>query len=183
MQPLQFKPGAVYLFLAVLALYSSIGISVVLSPWFSWTGNALSDLGNVSHSSVAPIFNVGLLTTGFLLILYAMFSLRGTASKTAWSLALTGFSLQVVGGLNENYGILHFYVSVLLFLMLLVTSMIYLFEKKSKLALLVLVAVIPWLLYSQQIFFRGEALPELISSLVVLPWLMSSMRNKPGVKS
>jgi len=182
MHPMHFKPGAAYFFLAALALYSSIGISIVLSPWFSWTGNALSDFGNVSHSSVTPIFNVGLLATGFLLILYAMLSLKGTAPRTAWSLALTGFSLQLVGGLNENYGSLHFYVSMLLFLMLLVTSLIYLLEKRSKLALLALVAVIPWVLYFQQIFFQGEALPEFISSLAVLPWLASSTRDNPGAK-
>jgi hypothetical membrane protein len=48
-----------------LIAYFSIGVSMVLSPWFSWESNALSDLGHAIKSEVASIFNFGLLLVGF----------------------------------------------------------------------------------------------------------------------
>jgi len=59
--------------------------SIVLSPWFSWWSNALSDLGRSAatdvapKSEVAPLFNFGLLLSGFLTILYAITSFRNHA--------------------------------------------------------------------------------------------------------
>ena len=59
---------ALFGFFGPLAAYISIGVSIVLSPWFSWESNALSDLGHAVKSEVASIFNFGLLLAGFLLI-------------------------------------------------------------------------------------------------------------------
>jgi hypothetical membrane protein len=55
--------------LAPIFALVSIGISIALSPWFSWTQNALSDLG---VSKVAPIFNSGLILTGILTSIFAI---------------------------------------------------------------------------------------------------------------
>jgi len=176
---MRFKAGAPLFLLAAVVFYSAIGISVTLSPWFSWTGNALSDLGNMGISAVAPIFNGGLLLTGFLLIFYAFFCLMSSAPRTAYLLALSGFAMQLVGTFSEAYGSLHTYVSILLFVFLLITSIAYFFEKGERLALIVLVAFIPWALYALGMFFEGAAIPELISSLVVIPWLVASMLDKP----
>jgi hypothetical membrane protein len=54
--------------LGVVALgVSGLGIAaaIVLAPWFSWTGNALSDLG-VRGETSAPVFNYGLIAGGLL---------------------------------------------------------------------------------------------------------------------
>ena len=63
-------------FLGLLAVYLSIGISILFSPWFSWQRNALSDLGHAVKSGVAPIFNLGLLFGGFLIIIYVLMVFR-----------------------------------------------------------------------------------------------------------
>ena len=52
-----------------LVAYISMGVSIVLSPWFSWESNALSDLGHAFRSEVASIFNFGLLLAGFLMMI------------------------------------------------------------------------------------------------------------------
>ncbi len=49
---------------AVVA-FAAIAVAVVLAPWFSLTGNALSDLGERSRRS-APVFNWGLVLAGAL---------------------------------------------------------------------------------------------------------------------
>lgn len=37
---------------AVVISYALIAASILLSPWFSWLNNALSDLGNTSSNAV-----------------------------------------------------------------------------------------------------------------------------------
>ncbi len=49
--------------------FVSIAVSILLSPWFSWKVNALSDLGHATRSSVFPIFKLGLLLGGFLIVI------------------------------------------------------------------------------------------------------------------
>lgn len=44
-----------------LLAYVFIGVSIMLSPWFTWESSALSDLGHSVNSEVASIFNIGLL--------------------------------------------------------------------------------------------------------------------------
>ncbi|MGQ9759890.1 MAG: DUF998 domain-containing protein [Candidatus Methanomethylicaceae archaeon] len=159
---------------AIISLYTTIALAISISPWFSWIDNALSDLGNLRYES-APIFNVGLLITGLLLILYSFISLRDHAPKTAYLLAFTGFAMQLVGLLCENYGIIHFYVSVILFISLPIASMAYFIEKRCYLTWLVFVAVPFWMLHFQGGLFRGVAIPEILSSFVVLPWLIATL--------
>jgi hypothetical membrane protein len=160
---------------AVVTLYASISASILLSPWFSWINNALSDLGNVGTSSAADVFNVGLLLAGLFTILYSVLSLRSQAPVASYFLAFTGFSLQLVGALNETYGGLHFDVSVILFVSLLASSLVYLAERRSPLALIALIGIIPWVMVFQNVVFVGEAIPEIISSLVVMPWIISTI--------
>ena len=66
-----FEPRVAFWFgiLAPICILVFIGISIGLSPWFSWIDNALSDLG---VSKVAFIFNTGLMLTGMLLSLFAI---------------------------------------------------------------------------------------------------------------
>lgn len=168
------RRSALFGLAAVAVLYLFIMAAIMLSPWFSWWDNALSDLGNVSTSPVAVVFNVGLLIAGFLTVVYAVAGLRHYAPCSSWFLAVTGLSLQLVGGLNEAYGYLHFLVSAFLFLLLLASSLAYFAEKRSFLALLAPLGIIPWVLFFEHLVFPGAALPEIISSLVVVPWVISS---------
>jgi hypothetical membrane protein len=159
---------------AILVLYGSIFLSISRAPWFSWTENALSDLGNLRYET-APIFNLGLLTTGLLLVLYSATALRDHSPKTAYFLAFTGFAMQLVGLLCENYGRLHFYVSVMLFVSLPFAAVSYFLERRCYLTWLVFAAVPVWVLQFQGNLFTGVAIPEIFSSFVMLPWLTKTL--------
>jgi len=49
--------------------FSCIFIAISLSPWFSWTENALSDLG---VGGAAWVFNSGLMVGGILTMVFAV---------------------------------------------------------------------------------------------------------------
>lgn len=105
-----------------LIAFVSIGVSIALSPWFSWERNALSDLGRSVRSGVASIYNFGLLLIGFLIIIYAVTALREYARRTSYSLVISAFILQLVATFDEVYDPLHFVASVLFFVSLSPTS-------------------------------------------------------------
>jgi len=158
-----------------LIAYVSVGVLIAFSPWFSWESNALSDLGHSVKSGVAPIYNFGLLLTGFLLIIYAVTVLSGYARWTSCSLAISAFTLQLVAAFDEIYGLLHFVVSFLFFVSLGSTSILYAVERKSSLALTAfIIGLFSWVLYWARIYSAGVAVPETISSVAVLPWIISS---------
>jgi hypothetical membrane protein len=152
-----------------------IGISILLSPWFSWGNNALSDLGNSVSSDVAPLFNFGLLLSGFFTILYALTSFRKHAKYTSYLMVLTGLALQLVATFNEVYKPLHFQVSVLFFLTLCFVSVSYIIEKRSVLAVAALViGFASWILYGLDIYSAGIAVPETVSSMATSIWVVRS---------
>lgn len=158
-----------------LIAFVSIGVSIALSPWFSWERNALSDLGHAVKSGVAPTYNFGLLLTGFLLIIYAVTALRGYARWTSYSLMISAFMFQLVAAFDEIYGPLHFIVSFLLFVSLGFTSIVYAVERKSSLALIAfIIGIFSWAFYWAGIYRAGIAVPETISSVAVLTWIISS---------
>ena len=83
-----------------LLLYLSIGISLVLSPWFSWESNALSDLGHSVNSPAASIFNLGLLLAGFLLMIYATTVFKKHAKYSSFCLLVSTFLVQLLAAFN-----------------------------------------------------------------------------------
>ncbi|MFA5364745.1 MAG: DUF998 domain-containing protein [Candidatus Bathyarchaeia archaeon] len=156
---------------AMIFITAAIG----LSPWFSWWNNALSDLGHSVTSEVAPLFNFGLLLTGFCIIVYSITSFKNHAKYTSYALAFTGFALQLVATFNEVYRPLHFQVSVLFFLSLCVSSVCYIQEKKSRLAIVALViSLLVWILYGIKIYSSGIAVPEAVSAIATASWVMLS---------
>jgi hypothetical membrane protein len=157
--------------IAIIFIIAAIG----LSPWFSWWSNALSDLGHSVNSEVAPLFNFGLLLSGFLTILYAITSFRNHAKYTSYLLVIMGLMLQLVATFDEVYGSLHFQVSVLFFVALGFASISYAIEKRSGLAVAALViGLCSWILYGLQIYSAGIAVPETISSIATVTWVMLS---------
>ncbi|MCK4885487.1 DUF998 domain-containing protein [Candidatus Bathyarchaeota archaeon] len=152
-----------------------IAISILLSPWFSWWNNALSDLGHSVNSEVAPLFNFGLLLSGFFLIFYSITSFRNHAKYTSYLLAIVGLTLQLVATFDEVYGSLHSQVSVLFFVALYFASVSYVIEKRSVLAFAALIiGLVSWILYGIDIYRSGIAVPEIISLMVTSIWVMLS---------
>lgn len=148
--------------------YLSIGLAIYFSSWFSWYENALSDLGHAQKSNVAPIFNSGLLLSGFLIAVYAIKSLSKHAKYTSISLAFSALMLQSVAAFDEIYGKIHFAASILFFVSAGISCLVYSIEEKTVLAALAFLAgLLVWAMYWTGIYEAGIAVPEIISSLAV----------------
>ena len=159
--------------LGVVVIYLCITLSIMLSPWFSWTANALSDLGHPAKSTAAPIFNFGLAAGGILVALYAVSAMAGKAKYSAILLAVTGISLTLVGVFNESWGWLHFAVSVVFFSFACLTLFTYSIEMRSLLAALsAIIGLLAWFFFWLDISQLGVAVPELISSLTATAWFL-----------
>ena len=147
-----------------LTTYFSIGISILFSPWFSWERNALSDLGHSVKSEVAPLFNLGLLLTGFLIIMYTVTVFKKHAKYTSICLIASAIILQLVATFDEVYASLHNVVAVLFFVSIWITSVVNAIEKKALLALMAfIVGLSSWTLYELNVYRAGIAVPEIIS--------------------
>lgn len=158
-----------------LIAYICIGISIYLSPDFSWHINALSDLGHAQKSSVAPIFNSGLLLSGFLTALYSVKSLINHAKYTGVMLMFSALMLQAVAAFDEVYGRIHFAVSVLFFVSAGISCLTYSIEKRSILAALSFLAgLLAWMLWWIGAYRAGIAVPEIISALAVTSYIIRS---------
>lgn len=157
---------------------SLILISIALSPWFSWQDNALSDLG---VSSVAILFNAGLIICGVFCTIFSIGFLIST-DKKKWLrrigsviLCLATIALIGIGVFSEDFGVLHFYFSVVFFVLLLIASLLLgasmMMDPELKMvgiiALLVgAFGIIGWLLPRG----HGVAIPEALSSFPAYIW-------------
>ncbi len=159
-----------------LTAYALIAASIALSPWFSWERNALSDLGHATRSQAAPIFNFGLFLAGFLLIVYSIKSFAKHAKYAGACLIVASLLLQLIAAFNETYGSLHFVVSVLFFVALLVGSLVYAYECRSLLGVAsFVIGFASWAAYFAFGVYRvGIAVPETASSAAAMLWVAHS---------
>ena len=173
--------------MAFAVAYSSIAVSIMLSPWFSWSRNALSDLGHCVKSDVAAIFNFGLVTSGLMLALYSAIYLRKETKLTWIVFFFTGFMLQLIGVYDEAYGKIHLIVSVLFFILFDLSLLVYSLEKKIKIGILLfLLYLLIWVAYYIGVLKGGIAIPEFVTSLLAALFLISkefqaTLREKTAV--
>jgi hypothetical membrane protein len=169
------KDFALFGIVGPLVAYTSIAISISLSPWFTWRKNALSDLGHATRSDVAYIFNLGLLLAGFLILIYSITVLGKKAKYTSISLALSAFFLQLISTFNEIYGNYHYLVSVAFFVSIIISSTVYAIEKRSLIgSVSVIIGLLTWMLHFIGLNNLGIAVPETISSAIVSSWIIIS---------
>ena len=126
-----YKVAKAYgVFVPLIAL-AFIFISIHYSPWFSFTGNWLSDLAGLpgetpiwtAKGAVSLYFNVGLILAGVAGVVFAfelrklqMFQTRlGRVSVSL--LALVAFALGFLGVLPQTTGLIHYLVAVTFFLL------------------------------------------------------------------
>lgn len=160
--------------LGPILVYASIVASLVLSPWFSWESNALSDLGNSATSNSAPLFNFGLLLAGFFMMIYTLTAFKNHAKYSSACLLVSTFLVELLAAFNMVYGSLHYAVAVPHFVMLSVTSIVYTIEKRSVIALATFLIVLgSWTVYGLGTLNIGIAVPETISK-IVLAWIIVS---------
>ncbi len=160
-----------------LLVLTLIAIAITYSPWFSWTENALSDLGVPYKNATIPatLFNSSLIIGGFLTLIFTVGLLevlpRRISTRTgAYIFASTAFAMSAIGIFPENTGRLHLYVSIAFFTLLAISLLVMgiaVFldgDTRWKLGLPILLAgmiaggvwVLPW---------KSAAIPEMTSAL------------------
>ena len=157
--------------------FTMIFIAIRTAPWFSWTGNALSDLG--VEGFTAAIFNAGLAMTGAVMMVFSLsiheFTKGDLIGQAGFGLLLAAsFLLIGIGVFPETAGPIHYYVSVAFFvavpLSLLVLSIYFLRNSMRNIGIFTAavgsLAALVWIPR-----WRAVAIPETLSSLAVGLWL------------
>jgi hypothetical membrane protein len=182
----------------VVIAYCSIAIAILVSPWFSWFGNALSDLGNTSSarnisSGAAWIFDSGLILSGMLSTLFSIFlakDARFSWKYLIWTipLAVASIDLAMIGVFNESFGEVHLIVSVIFFFFTALALLTYSYvsfpigtPKTGAIALIlgILCAVMwvarwPW---------QGVAIQETVTSLASSVFVTIIAMNRIKIKA
>ena len=172
--------------IAPVLAFTCILLSIVSYPKFSWTNNALSDLG-VVPGVTGPLFNFGLYASGLLGLNFAMLGLFSYFRKSlvgevgALAFAATTLSLIGIGIFNKSFSGTHYAFSVAFFVLapisLFIISAAFALAKEKWLSiftvLIGVVAALPWVLLFALNYVPGVAIPETISGLAVSAWIIT----------
>lgn len=175
--------GVIFGTLAILISLTGIGASIALAPWFSWTGNTLSDLGRFGRAT-APIFNGGvslggIFALGFAWYLWHRSETEFTRAGTLLFIAAAAGAI-IVGRFPSPHPIHIFASSVFYFAAtyaLLAYGIGEVREGNQTGGVLTIWLVclhatvwIGWLIVDA---YDGLAVPELIGILMLMVWLLS----------
>jgi hypothetical membrane protein len=163
--------------LTPIIVLTLILLAIYYSPWFSWTENALSDLGVQGTSAI--LFNSSLVIGGALTITFAIGLREILLNKTLGRIGtlifiLDGAMLCAIGIFPETAGDIHFYVSVAFFVLLPVSlffngvaMMQESSERKTGLFTIIagIVVATVWMLQ-----WSAVAIPEIIAALATFVW-------------
>ncbi len=179
-------------FFAPIIALATIAIAILLSPGFDWFGNALSDLGHYTRTDLGPykligaiVFNGGLIVTGILMLLYTIWFLKWTKDIPTKigviPLVISLAFLIGIGIFSENFGELHYWVSVGFFLTF-PFSMWFIGIGWLRFSNLRLFSAISILLPFISLYLWGDymlgtpiwsnvAIPEIVTALSAIVWL------------
>jgi hypothetical membrane protein len=173
--------GAAGILTPIIA-FTCIILAIISYPAFSWTDNALSDLG-VQSGATASLFNYGLIVSGLCALAFAvgLFIYLGekTLGKTGTSLfILATIALISIGMFPESAEPMHYYASVTFFFLVPVAMLVIVatcFQlNKPKLAgytlFAALIAAAPWILQFTVSYVPNVAIPETISAISASAW-------------
>ncbi|MHA2408292.1 MAG: DUF998 domain-containing protein [Candidatus Ranarchaeia archaeon] len=166
----------------IWALFS-IAIAIMLSPWFNWVTNALSDLGVYETNFLAAlIFNQGLMVSGALMILFSVGFWNVTAQYSLEKLgifvfAIGGVFLFLIGVFPETVIGVHYAVSVGFFATIPISMWVFttkwLRVKHTQVLgglsftlpfAVIIIWIQPW---------DGVAIPETLSVALYIIWLLA----------
>ena len=180
---------------APIVAFTCILLAVSFYPPFSWTENALSDLG-VQAEPTSILFNYGLVVSGVLTLVFGigLFGLLGSTvlgKVGVFLFILASLALIAIGVFNENCTPAHWYVSVVFFvsfslsMFVLAAALLKLGKLRVGLFtfLVAMFAATPWIAYFAARYVEGVAVPETISALAASMWAMvlgSKMLKKPS---
>jgi len=179
--------GIIGMVASLFGLCSVLAATFLAGNTFSWNTNALSDIGVSTVSLAANVFNISLIVTGLLNLVFAFGFIKANAKNSLFYLGcllliLGGISLSLVGVFTEAYGRLHFYVSAgyfgLFSLALLLIGFAFLNAKQAtRGSISILVGFISGLVVLSGIALEwhswlglGFAVPEIISSVIFAAW-------------
>jgi hypothetical membrane protein len=167
---------------APMIAFAFILLAIAFYSQFSWTDNALSDLGIVSGAT-AVFFNSGLMISGVLIILFGLglpilFDNRLLGKISASVFIIDALALIAIGVFPESVKPMHYYASVAFFVLLPISMLLitatFLLAARRRMALFTLlaamVAVAVWVVQSSVRFVPGVAIPETISALSGSVW-------------
>ncbi|HMK95439.1 MAG TPA: DUF998 domain-containing protein [Candidatus Limnocylindrales bacterium] len=175
--------GATAGLLAPILAFACIISAVASYPAFSWTNNALSDLG-VVRGVTGPLFNFGLYTSGLLGFIFALFGLPTYVGKSFWgkigtlTFSAATVALIAIGVFNESFSGIHYAVSVAFFILVPVSLFIiayaFVLVHQTQMAILTvgigIVMALPWITFFAFRYVPNVAIPETISALAVSTW-------------
>jgi hypothetical membrane protein len=168
---------------APIVAFVCILTAIASYPQFSWTNNALSDLG-VAPGITASLFNFGLLASGILAFNFAIFGLYSYFGKS-WVgkigsvvFAAATLALIAISVFNEHFSPTHYLVSVAFFTLapialFILTVAFWICRMRGLAGFTVavgIVAALPWLLLFGYNYVPGVAIPEFLSGLAVSAW-------------
>jgi hypothetical membrane protein len=162
-----------------------IGASILSYPEFSWTQNALSDLG-VVPGITAPLFNFGLFLSGVLALnftigLFILFreSIVGKVGAAVFVLAC--LALEGISFFPENMRPYHYDFSVAFFVLMPIALLVivgyYVKTRQRGMAaftlVLAVIAAVPWVLQFTVPYVSGVAIPEAIAATAGCVWVLA----------
>jgi hypothetical membrane protein len=177
--------GAVSGIATPVLAFSCILTAIASYPAFSWTNNALSDLG-IIPGVTGPVLNFGLYSSGLFVFNFAVFGLFNYLGNDwigkigAVMFVATGVALMGIGVFPENVVPYHYLFSVAFFVLLpislLVVTGAFAFKRQAKMALFTLLTAAatatPWILYFTIHYVQGVAIPEFASALAGSVWIV-----------
>ncbi|MEM3725737.1 MAG: DUF998 domain-containing protein [Candidatus Bathyarchaeia archaeon] len=192
---LWFKVAALSGIITPIVAFSCIALAIAYYPPFSWTDNALSDLG-VVEGITSIVFNGGLIVSGILATIFAvgLYAYLGesTVGKAGSLLfVLDTLALMLIGVFPENVKPTHYYVSVMFFMLfpiaMLVLTATFLKKVKTKMGLFTFLvaafAAAVWIIQWTVGFGSNVAIPETLSALAASAWAIvlgvKMLKEKP----
>jgi hypothetical membrane protein len=182
--------------IAPIIAFVCILTAIASYPTFSWTNNALSDLGVVSGIT-SSLFNLGLFASGVLAFIFSIFGLFTYFGKSWISkIGSTVFgaatiALIAISVFNENFSPTHYLVSVAFFslapiALFILTFGFWLSHQRRIAAFTVavgVVAALPWILFFTFNYVLNVAIPEFLSALAISVWavVIGKKMNSPKV--
>lgn len=157
-------------------------LDTFISPWFTWTGNALSDLGVHPYSY---LFNYSLIFEAIMNCLFVLglkpyFNLR---NGTAAGLIISGISLGFVGIFVETYHLYHLTFALIYFILFPVSIILFSREVRRKhpvqsrigyaVSIISLVDIVMGILLGFNAFkgiSLGLAIPEMVEATLLGGW-------------
>ncbi|TFG31733.1 DUF998 domain-containing protein [Candidatus Thorarchaeota archaeon] len=175
-------------FLGPVVSFTAIALAIIIQPGFSWSDNALSDLGSWFRTDLgnyqivsAILFNGGLIISGICILIFVISLVRqiGDLPSQLSLLVFAGTAILLIGigTFSEDFHIMHYWTAVPFFLSIPIalgfTGLVWLrFVEIRSLAIVTIILSLGYLiLMFQQWIELSIAVFEFLAALFGMGWL------------